>query len=111
MRSKTAEETAGSRRTIEPGEIVGLFGSSGSGKTTLSRILSGFLKLQEGAITLQGKGYHPVQLVSQHPEKAVNPRWRIRDIMRDGVGSHESGLLKRLCARIINFRQHVTVNG
>ena len=30
------------------------------------------------------KGYHPVQLVLQHPEKAVNPRWKMDKILNEG---------------------------
>ncbi len=74
--------------TIKSGEIVGLVGPSGSGKTTLCRILSGYEKLLEGTITLNGsalskKAYHPVQLVFQHPEKAVNPRWKMWKVLHE----------------------------
>lgn len=75
--------------TIEPGEIVGLTGPSGRGKTTFCRILAGFEKPIEGNITVNGspvalKGFHPVQLVFQHPEKAVNPRWKMEKILNEG---------------------------
>ena len=75
--------------TVEPGEIVGLTGPSGSGKTTFCRILAGFEKPMEGTITLDGlpvsaKGFHPVQLVFQHPEKAVNPRWKMDEVLNEG---------------------------
>src|SRR5699024_8325113 len=30
------------------------------------------------------RGYHPVQLVLQHPEKAVNPRWKMEKVLREG---------------------------
>ncbi|WP_019672850.1 ABC transporter ATP-binding protein [Psychrobacter lutiphocae] len=74
---------------IEPGEIIGLVGRSGSGKTTLCRILSGYQQPLEGSVTLNGapiinKGCHPVQLVFQHPEKAVNPRWKMRKVLNEG---------------------------
>lgn len=75
--------------SLKPGEIVGLTGVSGRGKTTLCRILAGFLSPVEGTVLLnetplpQG-GYHPVQLVFQHPEKAVNPRWRMKKILNEG---------------------------
>ncbi|MDS9472731.1 ABC transporter ATP-binding protein [Sporosarcina pasteurii] len=75
---------------IEPGEVVGLTGASGRGKTTFCRILAGFEQPLEGDITLGGnripnKGMYPVQLVLQHPEKAVNPRWKMQKVL------HESG--------------------
>lgn len=75
--------------TVEPGEIVGLTGLSGRGKTTLCKILAGYEKPSEGILTLNGlplpqQGYHPVQLVFQHPEQAVNPRWKMNKILMEG---------------------------
>ena len=71
---------------IARGEVVGLSGPSGAGKSTLARILAGHLTPQEGSVTLDGAalrpdGFSPVQLLFQSPELAVNPRWRIRDIL------------------------------
>jgi peptide/nickel transport system ATP-binding protein len=74
---------------LEAGEIVGLVGPSGAGKSTLARMLAGYERPPEGTVVLDGKdlpatGYHPVQLVMQHPEKSVNPRWRLRDSLSEG---------------------------
>ncbi|PZE22506.1 ABC transporter ATP-binding protein [Paenibacillus xerothermodurans] len=74
---------------LEAGEVVGLVGPSGCGKSTLGRLLAGYSQPVEGRVTLDGmplptKGYHPVQLVLQHPEKAVNPRWTMRRTLREG---------------------------
>jgi peptide/nickel transport system ATP-binding protein len=86
--------------SLARGEIVGLVGPSGSGKTTIGRILAGYEKPLEGAVKLNGSplpsmGYHPVQLVFQHPEKAVNPRWRMKDILHEGWHPGDE-LLERL---------------
>lgn len=67
---------------IARGERVALLGPSGYGKSTLALLLAGYLPMQEGAVTLAGKpipqdGYCPVQLVYQHPEKAMDPRWKL----------------------------------
>lgn len=74
---------------IEEGEFVGLAGPSGRGKSTLARILSGYELPHEGDVRMDGQplpnsGYHPVQLVFQHPEKAVNPRLNMRRILNEG---------------------------
>jgi len=74
---------------LNPGEIVGLTGPSGIGKTTFCRILAGLEKPVQGSVTvgetsLPKKRYHPVQMVFQHPEKAVNPRWKMNKILNEG---------------------------
>ena len=68
--------------SMSEGEIVGLYGPSGRGKSTLAYLLSGRQKPTAGTVLWDGapmptKGYHPVQLVYQHPERAVNPRWQL----------------------------------
>ncbi|MCS6907231.1 MAG: ATP-binding cassette domain-containing protein [Anaerolineales bacterium] len=67
---------------IAPGERVGLYGPSGCGKTTFGRILAGYLQPLGGNVELDGeplpkKSYCPVQMIFQHPELAINPRWTI----------------------------------
>ena len=75
--------------TLNPGEIVGLTGVSGRGKTTLCRMLAGLEDPIEGEVLIGGrsiskKAYHPVQLIFQHPEKAVNPKWKMKKILYEG---------------------------
>lgn len=74
----------------ESGERIAITGPSGLGKTTLCKILAGYLKPDSGQVLLDGeplprKGFCPVQMIWQHPEKAVNPRLRMRDTLADGV--------------------------
>ncbi|MGC4938190.1 ABC transporter ATP-binding protein [Kribbella sp. DT2] len=76
----------GTSLSIAPGEIVGLCGPSGSGKSTLGRLLAGLLTADRGDISIEGQrrtDAHPVQLVLQHPERAMNPHWRVRDILAE----------------------------
>ncbi|MGD1896269.1 MAG: ABC transporter ATP-binding protein [Phormidesmis sp.] len=74
---------------VAPGEVLGIMAPSGYGKTTIGKLLSGYLPAIKGAVSVNGrslpqKGYCPVQLVFQNPELAVNPRWRIRQILQEG---------------------------
>ncbi|RST74361.1 ATP-binding cassette domain-containing protein [Siminovitchia acidinfaciens] len=74
--------------TLNAGEIIGITGPSGRGKTTFCRILSGFEQPVEGTVLFDGEplrrnGYHPVQLIFQHPEKAVNPRWKMEKTLNE----------------------------
>jgi peptide/nickel transport system ATP-binding protein len=75
--------------TIQPGEVVGLSGDSGKGKSTLAKVLAGYLRPSSGRVLVEDdnlpeKGYVPVQLLFQHPEQAVNPRWKGRRILSEG---------------------------
>ena len=74
--------------TIDSGEIVGLVAPSGFGKTTLAKILAGYEKPESGSVevdglTLDKKGYSPIQLIFQHPEKSVNPKWKMNKILNE----------------------------
>ena len=74
--------------SVETGERIGLFAPSGYGKSTLAMLLSGYLTPDSGEILLDGrplpkKGVCPVQLIYQHPEKAINPRWRLRRVLEE----------------------------
>ncbi|WP_458011435.1 ABC transporter ATP-binding protein [Candidatus Solincola sp.] len=87
----------GASLVVRPGEVVGLQGKSGTGKTTFARIMAGYLRPQEGVVLLDGAplpqgGYSPVQLVHQHPERAVNPRWRMREILKEAWDVDEKTL-------------------
>lgn len=73
---------------IEKGERLAIFAPSGYGKTTLAMILAGYLEPTKGQILLDEKplpkkGICPVQLIYQHPEKAINPRWRLKRVLEE----------------------------
>ena len=73
---------------IEKGPRLAVSAPSGYGKTTLALLLAGYLEPVKGEILLDGrplprKGFCPVQLIYQHPEKAINPRWRLRRILEE----------------------------
>ena len=65
---------------IKEGEVVSLIGESGSGKTSISKIIVGLLKA-EGQIQINGK----VQMIFQSPYSSLNPKYKIRDIIAEGV--------------------------
>ena len=73
---------------VADGERLALLGPSGRGKSTLALLLAGYLPLQKWTITLDGASlpkdcYNPVQLIYQHPEKAMDPRWKVGDTLRE----------------------------
>ena len=122
--------------SVIPGKVLGLMAPSGYGKTTLGKLLAGYLSPTRGRVIVDGRplprqGYCPVQLVFQNPELAVNPHWRIRQILPEGhppnpihleaLGIHSSwfnryphelsgGELQRVAiARILNPATHYLI--
>lgn len=74
--------------TVERGERVAIVGPSGYGKSTLALILAGYKLPSTGQVLLNEeplpqKGYCPVQMIAQHPEQAVNPRWKMEKILKE----------------------------
>lgn len=73
---------------VDRGERLAIFAPSGYGKTTLAMLLAGYIKPVKGEILFDGKalpekGVCPVQLIHQHPEKAINPRWRLKRVLEE----------------------------
>lgn len=76
---------------IDRGERIAVLAPSGYGKTTLAMLLAGYLRPVRGEILLDGnslpsKGICPVQLIYQHPEKAIDPRWRLKSVLEESGG-------------------------
>ena len=85
---------------VQTGERVGLLGPSGRGKSTLIKLMAGYLKPIEGEILLDGKplpvkGTSPVHLIYQHPEKAINPRWKRKKVLQES-GMYKEEIMNRL---------------
>jgi peptide/nickel transport system ATP-binding protein len=91
--------------SIESGEVVGLVAKSGYGKSTLAKILAGYEKPTKGQVLLDGKPisnkeYNPIQLIYQHPEKAINPRWKMKDVLE------EAGVLNEKMLEEMGIEKH-----
>ncbi len=88
---------------VNAGEVVGLVGTSGRGKSTLGKILAGQIEGYKGEVLLEGKPipmgvYSPVQLIYQHPELAVNPKWKLGKTLAE-AGEYDDGLRKEMGIR------------
>ena len=76
--------------TLASTDRLGLIAPSGFGKTTFCKILAGYEKPDSGEVLLDGKplsdwkGYCPVQMIWQHPELSVNPRWKMGEVLKEG---------------------------
>lgn len=85
--------------SLEAGERFGISAPSGTGKTTLGRVLAQWQLPTQGSILFNGnplskKGYCPIQLVPQHPDKCFNPFRTTGDSVRDAWSPDEIWLEK-----------------
>lgn len=74
--------------SVPDNRVVGLIGDSGSGKSTLCKIISGYIKKYNGEVTIDDKiidtkSFYPVQLIFQHPEKTMNPKWKMHKVLEE----------------------------
>ena len=85
---------------VEDGTCLGILGESGSGKSTMGRVLCGLLKPDSGEATLDGipvyasrAGRRNLQnklsVVFQDYTTSANPRFRVRDIIGEGLRVRE----------------------
>ncbi|WP_458404327.1 ABC transporter ATP-binding protein [Methanobrevibacter sp.] len=74
--------------SLDSNKIVGLIGDSGSGKSTLCKIIAGYITNYSGEVTIDNqkipnKNFCPVQLIFQHPEKTMNPKWKMEKVLTE----------------------------
>lgn len=81
--------------SIDRGETLALVGESGSGKTTAGQCIVRLLDIDGGEVVFDGQevGRAPnsqfrplrrrIQMVFQEPYVALNPRWRVRDLIAE----------------------------
>lgn len=92
--------------TLAPGRVLGLRGPSGCGKSTLAAVLAGMRTPAEGRVEIDGvplgsgPGPRRVQLVLQHPERAMNPRWKIRDVLAEALTGSRDATRAEATARV-----------
>lgn len=74
--------------SLDNNKIIGLIGDSGCGKSTLCKIISGYITNFTGNVTIDNKeisnkGFYPIQLIFQHPEKTINPKWKMDKVLNE----------------------------
>ena len=89
--------------SIPKGTTLGIIGESGSGKTTLGKLIAGIERPTSGEIDYNGQVVHKlksahkrdflqkVQFIFQDSTAALNPRWKVRDIVTEGYISFGLG--------------------
>lgn len=85
---------------IPEGRCLGILGESGSGKSTIGRVICGLLKPDSGDILLNGVSVYnsrtgkknlqkKLSVVFQDYTTSANPRFRIKDVLMEGVRAKE----------------------
>ncbi|MDD1690599.1 MAG: dipeptide/oligopeptide/nickel ABC transporter ATP-binding protein [Methanoregula sp.] len=85
---------------IDNGETLALIGESGCGKSTLGRMLLNLIPPSQGEVLFEGNCLTKMrgaelrairwkfQIVSQHPDSALNPRWTVADSILEPFRIH-----------------------
>ncbi|HTI80449.1 MAG TPA: oligopeptide/dipeptide ABC transporter ATP-binding protein [Acetobacteraceae bacterium] len=77
--------------TLAEGDVLGIVGESGCGKSTLARVILGLIPPTGGEVLVDGRSLASmdrrerarlIQPVFQDPFSSLNPRHRVRDIVR-----------------------------
>jgi peptide/nickel transport system ATP-binding protein len=77
--------------SLKDGDVLGVVGESGCGKSTLARLIMGLLPASSGEVLVHGRRLTEIgrrerarliQPVFQDPFSSLNPRQRVRDIVR-----------------------------
>ncbi len=78
---------------LVPGQTVGVVGESGSGKSTLAHILAKLIMPDAGEIVFRGTDPYAqsIQMIFQSPAASLNPRMRVREIVREPIQIHSAG--------------------
>jgi peptide/nickel transport system ATP-binding protein len=89
--------------TVHEGETFGLVGESGCGKTTIGRVLVGIEPATAGAVVFSGTDVTELsgregrrsrsdrQMMFQDPYSSLNPRMRVREIIREPLAIQHRG--------------------
>ncbi|WP_338604244.1 ABC transporter ATP-binding protein [Sulfolobus tengchongensis] len=94
---------------IKKGEVLGVVGESGSGKTTLGRILATLEKPTSGRLIFMGTEVNDkntiqvrkhIHMVFQNPMTSVNPRMKVKDIVKEAMKDKSEEKVKELLAEI-----------
>ena len=108
---------------VKRGEILAIIGESGSGKTTVGKLIMNLITPTGGKILFENedinsfkneeiKNYRKkVQMIFQDPYASMNPRFKIKDILKEPLYIHKiEGNEETYREKIINALKDVKIN-
>ena len=92
---------------VPQGTCLGILGESGSGKSTLGRVISGLLKPDSGELKIHDTSVYAsrsgrknlqkrLSVVFQDYTTSANPRFRVKEIIAEGLSARERNQKVRL---------------
>ena len=106
---------------LAEGETVAIVGESGSGKSSLGRAIIGLTPVSRGAVHLDGFPHDPknpkmrqtmrrsVQMVFQDPASSLDPRYKVFDLVAEGLRVHASLAAAEIRARVVRALEDVGI--
>ncbi|MFA1822745.1 ABC transporter ATP-binding protein [Virgibacillus oceani] len=117
--SKSIKAVDGISFKVKEGETFGIVGESGCGKSTTGRMILRILEPTWGQITYQGKNLlslsknemkkmkKEIQIIFQDPYSSLNPRFKVKDIIREVLLLHNIVPKDKVDYRIVELLESV----
>lgn len=107
---------------IKRGEILAIIGESGSGKTTIGKLIMKLINTTRGNIYFDGENISykdkkklaeyrkKVQMIFQDPYASMNPRFKIKDVLKEPLYIHKiEGTKKDYDMMVIKALENVKI--
>lgn len=107
---------------IKRGEILAIIGESGSGKTTIGKLIMKLINTTRGNIYFDGENIFykdkkklaeyrkKVQMIFQDPYASMNPRFKIKDVLKEPLYIHKiEGAKKDYDMMVIKALENVKI--
>ena len=107
---------------VLPGETLGLVGESGCGKSTMGKAVMQLVHATSGSVLFEGteltklsgdalRDTRPkLQMIFQDPISSLNPRRRVRDIVREGLDIWKLGTRESRAKRVDDVLETVGID-